>query len=128
MADSDENNLDQRLNKALEREELATNKPLASDSLDMSGMAYGMRMAMEFIGGTLVGFGMGFGLDYWLGTSPLFILIFTLLGFGAGMLNIYRFVNKIDETIGVNRASYLTEAQQNATRDTDKNPSEPRHN
>ena len=33
----------------------------------------------------IVGFGIGYGLDYFLNTLPIFLVTFTLLGFAAGV-------------------------------------------
>jgi len=41
-----------------------------------------------------MGFGIGYWLDKWLGTRPVFMLVFMLLGVVAGFLNIYRTVGK----------------------------------
>ncbi len=43
------------------------------------------RMVIELVAGLGIGFGMGYGLDYVLGTIPLFLVIFTLLGLAAGV-------------------------------------------
>ena len=43
------------------------------------------RMVIELVAGLLVGFGIGYGLDSLLGTVPWMILIFTMLGFVAGV-------------------------------------------
>jgi ATP synthase protein I len=55
----------------------------------------GFRLATEFVGGVLVGGLLGYGLDYLLGTLPLFLIIFLLLGFGAGILNMARAANRV---------------------------------
>jgi ATP synthase protein I len=54
------------------------------------GMAYGMRMAAELVGAVIVGGLMGYGLDRWLGTTPWLFLLFFVLGFAAGVLNVVR--------------------------------------
>jgi len=43
------------------------------------------RMVIELVTGMLVGFGIGFGLDSLFGTLPVFLVIFSLLGFAAGV-------------------------------------------
>ena len=43
------------------------------------------RMVIELVTGMGVGFGAGYGLDYLFGTLPLFLVIFSLLGFAAGI-------------------------------------------
>ena len=46
---------------------------------------HGWRMVTELVAGLLIGFGIGFGLDKVFGTLPLFLILFTLLGFVAGI-------------------------------------------
>lgn len=45
----------------------------------------GWRMVIELVTGLLIGFGIGYGLDRVLGTLPIFLVLFTLLGFAAGV-------------------------------------------
>ena len=42
------------------------------------------------VGGVLVGAGLGWLLDRWLGTTPWGLIVFLLLGFAAGILNVMR--------------------------------------
>ncbi|MEI4232587.1 AtpZ/AtpI family protein [Roseovarius sp. D22-M7] len=48
------------------------------------------RMVIELVAGLMIGFGMGYGLDLLLGTMPIFLVIFTLLGFAAGIKTMMR--------------------------------------
>ena len=59
-------------------------KPPRAESHE-SQASLGWRMVIELVTGLLVGFGMGYGLDRLLGTLPIFLVIFTLLGFAAGV-------------------------------------------
>lgn len=52
------------------------------------GLAF--RVASDMIAGILVGVGIGYGLDEWTGHKGLFLVVFALLGFGAGMRNVWR--------------------------------------
>ena len=54
------------------------------------GMAYGMRMAAELVAAVLVGGVIGWGVDWVLGSKPWLFLLFFLLGFAAGILNVVR--------------------------------------
>lgn len=54
------------------------------------GMAYGMRMATELVAAVIVGGLIGWGLDRFLGTTPWLFLVFFILGFAAGVLNVLR--------------------------------------
>ena len=57
---------------------------------DMSGMSRGVRLGSEFIAAILVGAGIGWLLDLWLKTGPWLLLVFVLVGFAAGVLNVTR--------------------------------------
>lgn len=50
----------------------------------------GWRMITELVAGLLIGFGIGYGLDVLLGTLPLFLILFTLLGFAGGVRTMMR--------------------------------------
>lgn len=54
------------------------------------GMAYGMRMAAELVAAVIVGGAIGWSLDWVLGSRPWLFLLFFLLGFAAGVLNVMR--------------------------------------
>lgn len=55
-----------------------------------NGMAYAVKISSEFIAGVVVGAGIGWLIDKLLGTSPWGLIIFLLLGFCAGVLNVLR--------------------------------------
>lgn len=55
-----------------------------------SGYAKGFRLSSELVAGVLVGAGLGWLVDHWLGTTPWGLMIFLLLGFAAGVLNVMR--------------------------------------
>ena len=42
-------------------------------------------MVTELVSGLLIGVGLGYGLDVLFGTLPIFLVVFTLLGFVAGV-------------------------------------------
>ena len=55
------------------------------------------RMVLELVTGMLLGLAIGYGLDVLFGTRPIFLVIFALLGFAAGirtMLGTARQLNK----------------------------------
>jgi len=45
----------------------------------------GWRMVIELVSGLGIGFAIGYGLDVLFGTLPLFLVVFVLLGFAAGV-------------------------------------------
>lgn len=50
----------------------------------------GWRMVIELVTGLIFGAGIGYGLDWLFGTIPLFLVVFTLLGFAAGVQTMLR--------------------------------------
>lgn len=60
------------------------------------GEAYSnaFRFASELVAGVAVGGFIGWALDKWLGTAPWLLVLFVMLGFAAGMINIIRLAQK----------------------------------
>jgi ATP synthase protein I len=80
-----------RLDEQLDRRRASwqrENKPVSAP--DASGMANGLRLSAELVGGVVVGFILGWLFDRWLGTKPWGLIVFVLLGFAAGVLNVMR--------------------------------------
>jgi ATP synthase protein I len=57
---------------------------------DASGYARGFRLSSELVAGVVVGAGIGWALDRLLGISPWGLIVFLLLGFAAGVVNVIR--------------------------------------
>lgn len=57
---------------------------------DATALARGFRLSTELVAGVLVGAFIGWVLDRWLGISPWGMIVFLLLGFAAGVLNVMR--------------------------------------
>ncbi len=53
------------------------------------------RMVIELVAGIVIGFGIGYGLDSLFGTIPIFLVLFTLLGFAAGVKTMMRSAEEI---------------------------------
>jgi ATP synthase protein I len=64
--------------------------PEAQPGATGSAMARGLRLSSELVGGVLLGGAIGYALDYWLGIRPWAFIVFVLLGFAAGILNLMR--------------------------------------
>jgi ATP synthase protein I len=58
-------------------------------------MARGLRLSTELVAGVMVGAAIGWLLDRWLGISPWGFIVFLLLGFAAGLLNLMRSVGLV---------------------------------
>ena len=90
----DEAELSARLQRLGERLASA-NRPSENErgprqGIDTSAFARGFRLSTELVGGVLVGAGLGWLIDRWLGSSPLGLIVFLLLGFAAGVMNVMR--------------------------------------
>jgi len=55
-----------------------------------SAMARGFQLSSELIAGVVVGAAIGWGFDRLLSTSPFGLIVFFLLGFVAGVVNVVR--------------------------------------
>ena len=53
------------------------------------------RMVIELVVGMGIGFGIGYGLDSLFGTMPIFLVLFILLGFAAGVKTMLRTATEI---------------------------------
>jgi ATP synthase protein I len=84
--------LDQRLSE-VRRRKIGTDQPggQSEDSAARaSAMARGFRLSSELIAGVVVGAAIGWGFDRLLSTSPFGFIVFFLLGFIAGLINLVR--------------------------------------
>jgi ATP synthase protein I len=79
--------------KALEDRIAAVKKahePAPPKDEHYSQASQGWRMVIELVSGLGIGFGIGYGIDALLGTLPIFLVLFTLLGFAAGVKTMLR--------------------------------------
>jgi ATP synthase protein I len=81
--------LGQRLDQSGSRR-AAEAGPASRPATDHSALARGFRLSSELVAGVLVGAGIGWLIDRWLGTLPWGMFVFALLGFTAGVLNVMR--------------------------------------
>ena len=88
-SESNEDLLSKRIDKALERKK-GENKKLIDEKTFVNVFS---RLATELLAGLLIGAGVGWTIDTWLGTTPWFLVLFFLLGGVAGILNLWRVVS-----------------------------------
>lgn len=67
-------------------------KAPASDAQSGKLLGAGVRVGVEFASAVIVGAGLGLLIDHWCGTSPFGLLILLLVGFGAGLMSLKRFM------------------------------------
>lgn len=75
---------------ARKSDEIENKVPFAQKEIN-----YGWRMVLELVIGTVMGFGIGYGMDTWLGTEPFFIIMMSLFGFGAGIRTMIKTASEI---------------------------------
>jgi len=68
-------------------------KPHMEEHYSQAQLAW--RMVIELVAGLGIGFGIGYGLDALLGTGPVLMVVFLLLGFIAGVKTMIRSANEI---------------------------------
>jgi len=77
------------LGRSLERH-APNSEPAASSPAATAGWGQAVRVSSEFIAGVIVGGGIGWIVDWVFGTLPIGLVVFVLLGFAAGVLNVLR--------------------------------------
>jgi ATP synthase protein I len=85
--------LDQRLSEIGGSRKIGTDRSGSEQDAAQakaSAMAMGLRLSSELVAGVLVGAGLGWGFDRLLSTSPWGFIVFLLLGFTAGVINVMR--------------------------------------
>ena len=68
-------------------------KPRERSKYEASSLAW--RMVIELVVGMVLGCLIGFGLDSLFGTLPIFLMIFALLGFAAGVRTMMRSAEEV---------------------------------
>lgn len=63
------------------------------------------RMVTELVAGLGIGFGIGWVLDAWFGTKPIFLVLFILLGFAAGVNVMLRTAKEIQKEAEAGQAA-----------------------
>jgi ATP synthase protein I len=59
-----------------------------------SVLSLAFRVLSEFVAAVMVGTALGWGVDRFFGTSPIFLILFLLMGAAAGFWNVFRLGSK----------------------------------
>jgi ATP synthase protein I len=87
-----------RLDKTLDArnaEEMRKNPAPQQDAADRTGFTRGLKLSGDFVGGVVAGFAVGWLFDKLTGWSPWGLIVFLLLGFAAGVLNVLRSIGAL---------------------------------
>jgi len=90
----------QKLKKARESEETRRLWKSNVNKAPNSALGLAFRVSVELVSAVAVGFAIGWGLDWLLGTGPWLMVVFIILGFAAGVLNVYRMAVGMNNAIG----------------------------
>lgn len=83
---------------AVENSDAAASRSKGSSN---GALGVGLRAGSDLAAGVIVGGGIGYLLDRQFGVSPLFLIIFVMIGMAAGFWNVYRLgVRKSGERTG----------------------------
>ena len=64
---------------------------------DRAAVTGGFSSGVDLISSIVAGLLVGLGLDWWLGTRPVFIVIGALAGFGSGFYKLWRYSATLEE-------------------------------
>lgn len=92
----DGSSFQKRLAEARGRHGMDVKSPVAgtpeTGTVNTNAMGVGLRVGVEMLSALVVALAIGWYLDRWLHTSPLFLVVFVLLGGAAGVANVWRTV------------------------------------
>ena len=81
---------EERLRAARGRQGLEQAPQKQAPDAGLSPWGIGLRVGVELVSALIVGLAIGWALDRWLHTRPVFLAIFVLIGGAAGVLNVWR--------------------------------------
>jgi ATP synthase protein I len=65
---------------------------------DLKGLSFAYRISSELVATLIVSVILGLTLDKFLETKPIALITLIILGFFAGLLNIYRLIRRIENS------------------------------
>jgi ATP synthase protein I len=79
------------------KKKLKNSSEIKNNNQNGSFMGSAFKLGTELVSAVLVGTIIGFILDNWFGTKPWLIIVFFFLGSAAGILNVIKAANKMQE-------------------------------
>lgn len=86
-------------------EKRVVDEPTRHQDEHYSQLQHAWRMVIELVAGLLIGFGMGYGLDALFGTTPFLMIVFTGLGFVAGIRTMMRSAREMEKEAAAQAAA-----------------------
>lgn len=87
----------QKLEDKLAAKKLDDENEAADKSQERQGYGLAIKLSSEFIAAIFVGALLGYVLDKYAGSAPWGMIIFLLLGFAAGVLNVLRSIGAVEK-------------------------------
>ncbi len=110
--------LDAKLRKAQSAREPKA-PPTERESM-ARGMSLAIRIGVDLVAALVIGVAVGYGLDVWLGTLPLFLIVFFVLGSAAGISNVFRTVGGYGAAVGYRKPAAGHDGSRAGAKDEDE--------
>ncbi|MGB1360759.1 MAG: AtpZ/AtpI family protein [Alphaproteobacteria bacterium] len=79
-------------------------KNVEKEKVSTKGVGVGMKIATDMLSGLLVGVFIGYQLDTYFQTKPLWLIVFLIIGLGAGIRNVMKTAKRLeDERKNINK-------------------------
>ncbi len=95
---ADINDLQKKID-SFKKKEKANEKSSVSLHLSNSNTTRGFQLVIDFVSGVFIGAAIGYFLDLLFHSAPWILVVFTLLGGAAGVLNIYKATHNQNEEL-----------------------------
>lgn len=86
----------QKLEEKLAAKQVDMDTKAAEAGRDNAGYGLAVKLSSEFIAAVFVGAVLGYLIDKYAGSAPWGMIVFLLLGFAAGVLNVLRSVGTVE--------------------------------
>jgi ATP synthase protein I len=99
----EEDTFSERLNRLEDRITAARAgrvEPVRKGGREFTQGSLAWRMVIELVVGMLLGLAIGYGLDALFGTRPIFLVVFAMLGFAAGVRTMLRTASEVQSGRG----------------------------
>jgi ATP synthase protein I len=128
MSDDDDkralNELDQRLNNARGKAQDPLKQASSKNSEKGGPLGLAFRVSVEIVSAVAIGVAIGWFADDYFDTRPWLMLLFIVLGGGAGILNVYRMASGFGYAVGYQKTETQTEDQTEDRTDNNSGPNE----